>query len=168
MKLSDYSKSEKKLLTTNLLTQYFIRCWKHSTKYVINTNISPRYYNLIKLCFVRAKDQICWSNVLTMLIDCSITKKKHFKKTHSSSFHGHKKKWKFLRRCQTKHPKHFSPSSNKCFICKRKCHFAKTCPQKKAQPLRLIDFLAQNTKFNLMMMKLNPYSPSLMRSLLMP
>jgi hypothetical protein len=107
----------------------------------------------------------CTNNVT---YNCSIKKKGHFKKIHRSSFNGHKKKWKFLRHRQTKHPKHFSPSSNKCFIYKRKCHFVKTCPQKKAQSLRLIDFLAQNTKFNLMMMKLNPYSPSLMRSLLMP
>jgi hypothetical protein len=75
-------------------------------------------------------------------------KKKHFKKLHRSSFNGRQKKWKFLRRRHTRRPKHFTPSSNRCFICKRKCHFAKTCPQKKAQSLKLIDFLVQNTKFN--------------------
>jgi len=80
--------------------------------------------------------------------NCSMKKKKHFKKLHRSSFNGRQKKWKFLRRRHTKRPKHFTPSSNRCFICKRKCHFAKTCPQKKAQSLKLIDFLAQNTKFN--------------------
>ena len=68
MKLSDYSKPEKKLLTTNLSAPYFIRCWKHSTKYMINTNILPRYYSLIKLCSELANDQICWLNAQIMLI----------------------------------------------------------------------------------------------------
>jgi len=81
--------------------------------------------------------------------NCSMKKKKHFKKIHRSSFNGRQMKWKFLRRRHTRRPKHFTPSFNKCFIYKRKGHFAKACPQKKAQSLKLIDFLAQTTKFNL-------------------
>nr|TKS11584.1 hypothetical protein D5086_0000071770 [Populus alba] len=80
--------------------------------------------------------------------NCPLQKKKHFKKIHRSSFNGRQKKWKFLRRRHTRCPKHFTSSFNGCFICKRKGHFAKTCPKKKAQYLKLIDFLAQNTKFN--------------------
>jgi hypothetical protein len=68
MRLSDYSKPEKKLLTTNLSAPYFIRCWKHSTKCVINTNNLPRYYSLTKICFVLANDQICWLNAQIILI----------------------------------------------------------------------------------------------------
>ena len=64
--------------------------------------------------------------------NCPLKKKKHFKKIHRSSFNGRQKKWKFLRRRHTRRPKHFTSSSNRCFICKRKCQFAKTCPQKKA------------------------------------
>nr|TKR90937.1 hypothetical protein D5086_0000228410 [Populus alba] len=56
--------------------------------------------------------------------NCPLKKKKHFKKIHRSSFNGRQKKME------------------------RKGHFAKACPQKKAQSLKLIDFLAQNTKFN--------------------
>jgi hypothetical protein len=80
--------------------------------------------------------------------NCPLKKKKHFKKIHRSSFHGRLKKWKFLRRRRTRRPKPFTSSSNRCFICKRKGHFTKACPQKKAQSLKLIDFLAQTTKFN--------------------
>jgi hypothetical protein len=80
--------------------------------------------------------------------NCSMKKKKHFKKIHRTSFNGRQKKWKFLRHCHTRRPKHFTHNSNRCFICERKGHFAKACPQKKAQLLKLIDFLAQNTKFN--------------------
>jgi hypothetical protein len=64
--------------------------------------------------------------------NCPLKKKKHFKKIHRSSFNGRQKKWKFLRRRHTRRPKHFTSSSNRCFICKRKGQFAKTCPQKKA------------------------------------
>jgi hypothetical protein len=80
--------------------------------------------------------------------NCFMKKKKHFKKIHRSSFNGHQKKLRFLRCHRTRRLKHFTSSSNRCFICKRKGHFAKACPQKNAQSLKLIDFLAQNTKFN--------------------
>jgi len=85
--------------------------------------------------------------------NCSMKKKKHFKKIHRSSFNGRQKKWKFLRRRHTRCPKHFTPSFNKCFIYKRKGHFTKACPQKKAQSLKLIDFLAKLQSSILMMMK---------------
>ena len=97
IKLSDYSKPEKKLLTTNLLTPYFIQCWKHSTKCVININISPRYYNLIKLCFMLAKDQICWSNVQTMLIAIVTLKRKAFQKNPQIFFQWSQKEMKVLK-----------------------------------------------------------------------
>jgi hypothetical protein len=57
--------------------------------------------------------------------NCFMKKKKHFKKIHRSSFNGRQKKWKFLRWRHTRCPKHFTPSSNRCFIYKRKGHFEK-------------------------------------------
>jgi len=60
--------------------------------------------------------------------NCSMKKKKHLKKIHRSSFNGRQKKWRFLRRRRTRRPKHFTSNSNRCFICKRKGHFAKAYP----------------------------------------
>jgi len=91
-----------------------------------STQIFYRYYSLIKLCSELANDHICWLNAQIMLIAIVPWKRRSISRKFTDLLlMVAKKKWKFLRRRHTRRPKHFTPSSNRCFIYKRKSHFEK-------------------------------------------
>lgn len=57
--------------------------------------------------------------------DCRTTKKSHFKKHPMQSSQSSAQKWQFLRKKKFK-----GKTTDACYICKKKGHFAKNCPRK--------------------------------------
>ncbi|KAH9763309.1 hypothetical protein KPL70_001121 [Citrus sinensis] len=82
--------------------------------------------------------------------DCSPKKKSHFKKFR---FPFPSRKWctklfRFFRKRQS-HSKRFPErKKSRCFICKKKCHFAKDCPVKPHKAIKLIQHLDSTTEFS--------------------
>ncbi|KAH9680156.1 hypothetical protein KPL71_026444 [Citrus sinensis] len=72
------------------------------------------------------------------------TKKKHFQKHfHKSSSKKPKKPYRYFRK---KDPSQFRKKKyNRCFICKKRGHFAHNCPNKSAKVVRLIQHLQQSS-----------------------
>ncbi|KAH9680155.1 hypothetical protein KPL71_026443 [Citrus sinensis] len=75
---------------------------------------------------------------------CPTTKKKHFQKHfHKSSSKKPKKPYRYFRK---KDPSQFRKKKyNRCFICKKRGHFARNCPNKSAKVVRLIQHLQQSS-----------------------
>ncbi|KAH9769495.1 hypothetical protein KPL71_012023 [Citrus sinensis] len=72
--------------------------------------------------------------------DCSPKKKRHFKKFRNLEFSFRKKSSSsrdFKRR-----------KSSRCFICKKKGHFAKDCPHKREKSIRLVEHLQATTDYS--------------------
>ncbi|KAH9686124.1 hypothetical protein KPL70_014244 [Citrus sinensis] len=86
--------------------------------------------------------------------DCSSKKKRHFQKFKNPEFSSRprrsRKPYRFFRK------KSLSSSSrdfkrrksSRCFICKRKCHFAKDCPNKREKSIRLVEHLQATTDYS--------------------
>ena len=72
---------------------------------------------------------------------CSSKKKSHFKKVFSKkkSYSRPKKPYQFFKRKDPFSSK--NPKDSRCFICKKKGHFAKNCPNKPAKSSRLLHHL---------------------------
>ncbi|KAH9686166.1 hypothetical protein KPL70_014265 [Citrus sinensis] len=75
---------------------------------------------------------------------CPTTKMKHFQKHfHRSSSKKPKKPYRYFRK---KDPSQFRKKKhNHCFICKRRRHSARNCPNKSAKTVRLIQHLQQSS-----------------------
>ena len=75
---------------------------------------------------------------------CPTTKKKHFQKHfHKSSSKKTKKPYRYFRK---KDPSQFRKKKhNRCFICKKRGHFARNYPNKSAKFVRLIQHLQQSS-----------------------
>ncbi|KAH9686192.1 hypothetical protein KPL70_014278 [Citrus sinensis] len=75
---------------------------------------------------------------------CPSTKKKHFQKHfHRSSSKKPKKPYRYFRKND---PSQFrTKRHNRCFICKKRGHFARNCPNKSAKVVRLIQHLQQSS-----------------------
>ncbi|KAH9698061.1 hypothetical protein KPL71_023864 [Citrus sinensis] len=75
---------------------------------------------------------------------CPTTKKKHFQKHfHRPSSKKPKKPYRYFRK---KDPSQFRQKKyNRCFICKKRVHFAHNCPNKSAKVVRLIQYLQQSS-----------------------
>ncbi|XP_015389838.1 uncharacterized protein LOC107178762 [Citrus sinensis] len=75
---------------------------------------------------------------------CSTKKKSHFQKFRNSEKKSHtpsrtKKSYQFFRK---KNPdQSFKSKSSRCFICKKKGHFTKNCPNRPTKSVRLIEHL---------------------------
>ncbi|KAH9686096.1 hypothetical protein KPL70_014224 [Citrus sinensis] len=75
---------------------------------------------------------------------CYTKKKGHFQKhSHKSSSKKFKKPYRYFKK---KDPSQFRKKKhNRCFICKKRGHFARNCPNKSAKAIRLIQHLQQSS-----------------------
>ena len=76
---------------------------------------------------------------------CSNKKKSHFHK-HSHRSSSSKKNKKPYRYFKKNDPSQFRKNKhNRCFICKKRGHFARNCPNKYAKDIRLIQHLQKSS-----------------------
>ncbi|KAH9716758.1 hypothetical protein KPL71_021570 [Citrus sinensis] len=77
--------------------------------------------------------------------DCSPKKKRHFKKFRNPEFSSRprrsRKPYRFFRKKSSSSRDFKRRKSSRCFICKKKGHFAKDCPHKREKSIRLVEHL---------------------------
>ncbi|KAH9686217.1 hypothetical protein KPL70_014291 [Citrus sinensis] len=85
--------------------------------------------------------------------DCSPKKKRHFKKfknpDHSSRPRRSRKPYRFFRKKSSFSRDFKRRKSSRCFICKKKGHYAKDCPNKREKSIRLVEHLQATTDYSL-------------------
>nr|ARO38276.1 polyprotein [Citrus endogenous pararetrovirus] len=84
--------------------------------------------------------------------DCSPKKKRHFKKFINPEFSSRprrsRKPYRFFRKRSSSSKDSKRKQSSRCFICKRKGHYAKDCPNKRAKSIRLVEHLQATTDYS--------------------
>ncbi|KAH9752178.1 hypothetical protein KPL71_014598 [Citrus sinensis] len=84
--------------------------------------------------------------------DCSSKKKWHFRKFKNPEFsskpHRSRKPYRFFRKKSPSSREFKRKQSSRCFICKRKCHYAKDCPNKREKSIRLVEHLQATTDYS--------------------
>ncbi|KAH9697743.1 hypothetical protein KPL71_023733 [Citrus sinensis] len=84
--------------------------------------------------------------------DCSSKKKRHFRKFKTPEFsskpHRSRKPYRFFRKKSSSSREFKRKQSSRCFICKRKGHYAKDCPNKREKSIRLVEHLQATTDYS--------------------
>ncbi|KAH9697760.1 hypothetical protein KPL71_023744 [Citrus sinensis] len=84
--------------------------------------------------------------------DCSSKKKRHFRKFKTPKFsskpHRSRKPYRFFRKKSSSSREFKRKQSSRCFICKRKGHYAKDCPNKREKSIRLVEHLQATTDYS--------------------
>ncbi|KAH9698014.1 hypothetical protein KPL71_023837 [Citrus sinensis] len=84
--------------------------------------------------------------------DCSPKKKRHFKKFRNPEFSSRprrsRKPYRFFRKKSSSSIDFKRRKSSRCFICKKKGHFAKDCPHKREKSIRLVEHLQATTDYS--------------------
>ncbi|KAH9668412.1 hypothetical protein KPL70_021409 [Citrus sinensis] len=84
--------------------------------------------------------------------DCSPKKKRHFKKFRNPEFSSRprrsRKPYSFFRKKSSSSKDFKRRQSSRCFICKKKGHYAKDCPNKREKSIRLVEHLQATTDYS--------------------
>ncbi|KAH9801866.1 hypothetical protein KPL71_001183 [Citrus sinensis] len=84
--------------------------------------------------------------------DCSPKKKRHFKKFRNPEFSSRprrsRKPYRFFRKKSSSSRDFKRRKSCRCFICKKKGHYAKDCPNKLEKSIRLVEHLQATTDYS--------------------
>ncbi|KAH9697741.1 hypothetical protein KPL71_023732 [Citrus sinensis] len=84
--------------------------------------------------------------------DCSSKKKRHFRKFKTLEFSSKprrsRKPYRFFRKKSSSSREFKRKQSSRCFICKRKGHYAKDCPNKREKSIRLVEHLQATTDYS--------------------
>ncbi|KAH9668332.1 hypothetical protein KPL70_021374 [Citrus sinensis] len=84
--------------------------------------------------------------------DCSSKKKRHFRKFKNPEFSSKprrsRKPYRFFRKKSSSSRDFKRRKSSRCFICKRKGHYAKDCPKKREKSIRLVEHLQATTDYS--------------------
>ncbi|KAH9716811.1 hypothetical protein KPL71_021588 [Citrus sinensis] len=84
--------------------------------------------------------------------DCNPKKKRHFKKFRNPEFSSRsrrsRKPYRFFRKKSSSSRDFKRRKSSRCFICKKKGHFAKDCPHKREKSIRLVEHLQATTDYS--------------------
>ncbi|KAH9658018.1 hypothetical protein KPL70_023324 [Citrus sinensis] len=84
--------------------------------------------------------------------DCSPKKKRHFKKFRNPEFSSRprrsKKPYRFFRKKSSSSRDFKRRKSSRCFICKKKGHYAKDCLNKREKSIRLVEHLQATTDYS--------------------
>ncbi|KAH9698105.1 hypothetical protein KPL71_023884 [Citrus sinensis] len=84
--------------------------------------------------------------------DCSPKKNRHFKKFRNPEFSSRprrsRKPYRFFRKKSSSSRDFKRRKSSRCFICKKKGHFAKDCPHKREKSIRLVEHLQATTDYS--------------------
>ncbi|KAH9792680.1 hypothetical protein KPL71_004228 [Citrus sinensis] len=84
--------------------------------------------------------------------DCSSKKKRHFRKFKTPEFSSKprrsRKPYRFFRKKSSSSREFKRKQSSRCFICKRKGHYAKDCPNKREKSIRLVEHLQATTDYS--------------------
>ncbi|KAH9769474.1 hypothetical protein KPL71_012014 [Citrus sinensis] len=84
--------------------------------------------------------------------DCSPKKKRHFKKFRNPEFSSRpcrsRKPYRFFRKKSSSSRDFKRRKSSRCFICKKKGHYAKDCPHKREKSIRLVEHLQATTDYS--------------------
>ncbi|KAH9780732.1 hypothetical protein KPL71_008192 [Citrus sinensis] len=83
---------------------------------------------------------------------CSSKKKRHFRKFKTPEFSSKprrsRKPYRFFRKKSSSSREFKRKQSSRCFICKRKGHYAKDCPNKREKSIRLVEHLQATTDYS--------------------
>ncbi|KAH9792542.1 hypothetical protein KPL71_004163 [Citrus sinensis] len=84
--------------------------------------------------------------------DCSSKKKRHFRKFKTPEFSSKprrsRKPYWFFRKKSSSSREFKRKQSSRCFMCKRKGHYAKDCPNKREKSIRLVELLQATTDYS--------------------
>ncbi|KAH9792730.1 hypothetical protein KPL71_004252 [Citrus sinensis] len=84
--------------------------------------------------------------------DCDSKKKRHFRKFKNPEFSSKprrsRKPYRFFRKKSPSTREFKRKQSSRCFICKRKGHYAKDCPNKREKSIRLVEHLQATTDYS--------------------
>ncbi|KAH9801898.1 hypothetical protein KPL71_001196 [Citrus sinensis] len=84
--------------------------------------------------------------------DCSPKKKRNFKKFRNPEFSSRprrsRKPYRFFRKKSSSSRDFKRRKSSRCFICKKKGHYAKDCPNKREKSIRLVEHLQATTDYS--------------------
>ncbi|KAH9671216.1 hypothetical protein KPL70_017276 [Citrus sinensis] len=84
--------------------------------------------------------------------DCSPKKKRHFKKFRNPEFSSRPRRsgkpYRFFRKKSSSSRDFKRRKSSRCFICKKKGHYAKDCPNKREKSIRLVEHLQATTDYS--------------------
>ncbi|KAH9780651.1 hypothetical protein KPL71_008159 [Citrus sinensis] len=84
--------------------------------------------------------------------DCSSKKKRHFQKFKTPEFSSKprrsRKPYRFFRKKSSSSREFKRKQSSRCFICKKKGHYAKDCPNKREKSVRLVEHLQATTDYS--------------------
>ncbi|KAH9792432.1 hypothetical protein KPL71_004116 [Citrus sinensis] len=84
--------------------------------------------------------------------DCSPKKKRHVRKFKTPDFssrrHRSRKPYKFFRKKSSSSKEFKRKHSSRCFICKKKGHYAKDFPNKRETSIRLVEYLQATTDYS--------------------
>ncbi|KAH9792706.1 hypothetical protein KPL71_004238 [Citrus sinensis] len=84
--------------------------------------------------------------------DCGSKKKRHFRKSKNPEFSSKprrsQKPYRFFRKKSPSTREFKRKQSSRCFICKRKGHYAKDCPNKREKSIRLVKHLQATTDYS--------------------
>ncbi|KAH9734655.1 hypothetical protein KPL71_017445 [Citrus sinensis] len=84
--------------------------------------------------------------------DCSSKRKRHFRKFKTPKFSSKprrsRKPYRFFRKKSSSSREFKRKQSSRCFICKKKGHYAKDCPNKREKSIRLVEHLQATTDYS--------------------
>ncbi|KAH9769269.1 hypothetical protein KPL71_011936 [Citrus sinensis] len=84
--------------------------------------------------------------------DCSPKKKRHVRKFKTPDFSSRRRRsrkpYRFFRKKSSSSREFKRQHSSRCFICKKKGHYAKDCPNKREKSIRLVEHLQATTDYS--------------------